>query len=270
MRKNQNNMSEEEKAKLKLHRERLRNRYLTQNHDDMDDSRMLELLITYAIPRIDVYPHSVALLAKFGDLDNVLSASEDDLCTVDGIGPSTAILITLVKSILRRANITKNNRKVYKGPEDIVKYFCKMFDGIREERMMIVAFNNSFEMLSHDWISKGHPDECLIDMREVARVLVRDNVSYVAFAHNHPNGNVKPSVTDIETMFKLKLLIDDMSVKLIDMFVVSDDKYFKMSEVATLADRMGDYSDEEFSYTFGNTVTYEAAELAEAVIDDYN
>ena len=94
-------LTKEEKDLLKGHRERLRKRYITQDKDYMNDARLLELLLTYSIPVQDVYPISVKLLAKFGDIENVLSASIDELCTVNGIGSSTAILINIRKLLKR-------------------------------------------------------------------------------------------------------------------------------------------------------------------------
>lgn len=263
-----NTMTKEEKEKLKGHRNRLRKRFLTQNSDDMDDSRMLELLLTYSIPQIDVYPIANALLAKFGDLDNILSASINDLCSIKGIGENTAILIKLQSAITRKCVLAKNRRKTYKNPEDIAKLFCRMFYGICGEKLAVASFTNSFELLSCEWLSGGYPGECSVDRREIMKILVRDNVGYVAFAHNHPNGNVKPSASDIEAMFRLKEMINSVSVKLIDMFIISENKYFRMSDVATLSDKLGEYSEEEFSYVFGSMLSPDSAEFTEIVLEN--
>lgn len=263
-----NTMTKEEKEKLKGHRKRLRKRFLTQNSNDIDDSRMLELLLTYSIPQIDVYPIANALLAKFGDLDNILSASIDDLCSIKGIGENTAILIKLQPALGRKCILAKSKRKTYKNPEDIAKLFCGMFYGICGEKLAVASFTSSFELLSCEWLSGGYPGECTVDNREIMKILVRNNVGYVAFAHNHPNGDVKPSASDIEAMFILKEMINSVSVNLIDMFIISEDRYFKMSEAATLSDKLGEYSDEEFSYVFGNSLSSISAEFAEIVIEN--
>lgn len=266
-----NKKTKEEKDKeyelLKGHRERLRKRFITQETQEFDESRLLELLLAYSIPRKDVYPLALKLLAKFGDLDNVLNASVDELCTVNGIGEITAILLKLPNALTYKAKISKNKRKQFNTPEEIAALFCAYFDGIREERLMIASFNSAKELLYCDFVSAGHPDECIIDLREIMRVLVRDNVSSVAFAHNHTNNSLKPSCADIEAMYKLKSTVEDAAVKLIDIFIVGENRYFRMSRAAELADKINEYDENEFSYTYGRNITYESSELTESVIE---
>jgi DNA repair protein RadC len=63
---------------------------------------LLELLLTYAIPRRDVAPLASQLLGKFGDLPGVLAASHEELLAVPGIGEQAAILIQAVAQIVNR------------------------------------------------------------------------------------------------------------------------------------------------------------------------
>ena len=74
------------------HRKRLRERFLS-DPDELSTAELLELVLTYAIPRKDVGPIANELLNKFKDIDGVLSASYDDLQGIDGIGEQAAIFI---------------------------------------------------------------------------------------------------------------------------------------------------------------------------------
>ena len=60
----------------KGHRERLRQSYIENGPDGMHEHQLLELLLTYAIPRRDTNPIAHRLLDKsaFGSLWEVLSA----------------------------------------------------------------------------------------------------------------------------------------------------------------------------------------------------
>lgn len=84
------------------HRQRLRERLLASGARDLSDPELLELLLTYAIPRRDVALLAHRLLEQFGDLSGVLAASHAKLLAVDGIGEQAAILIEVVAQVAGR------------------------------------------------------------------------------------------------------------------------------------------------------------------------
>ena len=77
------------------HRQRLRDRYEQSGAGAFADHELLELLLTYAIPRRDVNEIAHALLERFGSLEGVLSAELSALTSVPGIGESTAMFLRL-------------------------------------------------------------------------------------------------------------------------------------------------------------------------------
>jgi DNA repair protein RadC len=78
------------------HRQRLRERFLASGAGGLPEPELLELLLTYAIPRRDVAPLAGQLLVQFGNLPGVLAASHEELLAVPGIGERAAILIEAV------------------------------------------------------------------------------------------------------------------------------------------------------------------------------
>ena len=68
------------------HRQRLRDRFVQGGASAFADHELLELLLTYAIPRRDVNATAHALLDRFGSLEGVLCASVAALCKVEGVG----------------------------------------------------------------------------------------------------------------------------------------------------------------------------------------
>jgi DNA repair protein RadC len=81
------------------HRTRLRAIFAESDKTDLTEEILLELLLTYAIPRKDVQPLAKELLKKFGSLNLLLKAEIEDLAAVDGVGKQTAILLKLVERI---------------------------------------------------------------------------------------------------------------------------------------------------------------------------
>jgi len=77
------------------HRHRLKERFLAGEASALSDETLLELLLTYAIPRTDVQPLAAQLLVTFGSLHGVLNATHAALCAIDGIGEHAAVLLQL-------------------------------------------------------------------------------------------------------------------------------------------------------------------------------
>ena len=93
-------MSRDEKGRdwRSGHRHRLRSRFERASEEALEDHELLELLLTYGLPRVDTKPLARALLDRFGSLAAVLSAElrSTDLTT----RPSRAALTSgaLVKA----------------------------------------------------------------------------------------------------------------------------------------------------------------------------
>jgi hypothetical protein len=80
------------------HRSRLRKRFL-ETPGALSHAELVELLLTYAIPRRDVAPEAAALIAEFGSLEGILNAPFDELVRVSGVGRHSAVLIKLVRQL---------------------------------------------------------------------------------------------------------------------------------------------------------------------------
>ena len=83
------------------HRERLRRRFDQEGLNGFAPHEALELLLTFALPRIDTNGLAHALIRRFGSLGEVLEASKAELTQVEGIGPRAATLITMMVPLLR-------------------------------------------------------------------------------------------------------------------------------------------------------------------------
>jgi len=69
------------------HRNRLKNRFLEEGLDGFEDHQILELLLFYAIPRIDTNEIAHSLIKKYGTLSGVFEADTKDLTNIPGHRP---------------------------------------------------------------------------------------------------------------------------------------------------------------------------------------
>lgn len=90
------------------HRQRLRDEFLNGGFESMPDYKLVELLLTYAIPRKDVKEISYELFNTFGTLENIFNADVSSLTKVNGVGKNTAVLLKLHNILNKRVASNKS------------------------------------------------------------------------------------------------------------------------------------------------------------------
>jgi DNA repair protein RadC len=88
-------MPQIEPAPTAGHRARLRQRFAA-DPAALSHVELLELILTFAIPRLDVAPQAGALLDRFGSPTGVLAASFRELLEIAGIGEQTALFLQAI------------------------------------------------------------------------------------------------------------------------------------------------------------------------------
>ncbi|WP_347229923.1 UPF0758 domain-containing protein, partial [Fusobacterium nucleatum] len=84
------------KLDVKGHRKRIKEKFLNNGIDSFAEYEILELLLTYCIPRKDTKSIAKELLNKFKTLDNIFKADFDKLSVVDGLGKNSIAFLKLM------------------------------------------------------------------------------------------------------------------------------------------------------------------------------
>jgi len=92
------------------HRERLKAHFVAGDEEAYTEEKLLELLLTYAIPQKDVQPLARKLISTFGSLSDVLSADITALCKQEGIKEHSAVLLKLIDWIRNQDYSEKNKQ----------------------------------------------------------------------------------------------------------------------------------------------------------------
>ena len=83
----------------KGHRERIRKRFYNNEIENFEEYEILELLLTYCIPRKDTKPIAKELLRRFKDLKSVFKADRFELLSIEGIGDKAALFLQLLGNL---------------------------------------------------------------------------------------------------------------------------------------------------------------------------
>lgn len=213
------------------HRERLRERFLSGGISALADYELLELLLTYSIPRRDVKPLAKALLRKFGSVSNVFNANKEQLIDVKGLGERSATLIKLIYAChIKHFEDKMLGSNPLSNPEDVVNFAKVFLANRRYETLLLIFVNSKNKVCGYEISSSGTVDSSLAYPRNVMVRAVERKANGLLIVHNHPSGDPTPSSEDKDVTKKMKEAARTMDVRFLDHIVVGTSGYYSFLE----------------------------------------
>ncbi len=186
------------------HRERLRERFRDAGADALADYELLEMVLFRAITRGDTKPLAKTLIAKFGSFAEVISAPEERLKEVTGVGDAIVTELKLVRAAsLRLMRGAVINRPVLGSWTAILEY-CRAAMAFQEkEQFRILFLDKKNQLIADEVQQEGTVDHTPVYTREVMKRALELSASAIILAHNHPSGDPTPSFADIDMTQKI-------------------------------------------------------------------
>lgn len=99
------------------------------------------------------------------------------------------------------------------------------------EEFNILLLDRSNRVLAMCPISKGGVSGTVVDLKIVFAAAIKGRASSIILGHNHPSGNLKPSLADIELTKKIKQAGEILDIGVLDHIILSPDgEYYSFSE----------------------------------------
>jgi DNA repair protein RadC len=161
------------------HRQRLKKKFADSGMDALHDYEIIELLLSYAIPRRDVKPLAKDLIKAFGSIRKILDADLHDLENIRGMGNHAAVLVKLVKdcgSIYLR-------EKAHEKPqitctEELIDYCRNTMGGLQDEHFHVIYLNARNRIIEMETIHRGIVNQAVVYPRkiQIGRASCRERV----------------------------------------------------------------------------------------------
>lgn len=213
------------------HRKRLRDRFGKGGAEGFHDYELLELLLTYAIPRCDVKPIAKDLIKTFGSLSGVLDAGQKELDEVKGIGPISAVLIRVVKELQGEyLSEGMKGRDLVSSPQAAIDFARVSLSGLDHEVFLAIYLNTKNRVLGHEIIQEGTLDHTVMYPRRLIEAALKHHAAGIILVHNHPSGYSEPSPEDKRLTQALAEVARSMDLRILDHVVVGRDGYCSFAE----------------------------------------
>lgn len=211
------------------HRQRLRERFLKNGPEGLQEYELLELLLFMAIPRRDVKPLAKALLKRFGSFSDLMNAPVEELVRMEGVSENTATALKIVTASAQ--NFLKSDliqKPVLNNWTRLMDYCQATMAHETREHFRILFLNKKNELIADEIQGSGTVDHTPAYPREIMKRALELGATALILMHNHPSGDPKPSEADILMTEKIILAAEPFSITIHDHIIISRNGYTSM------------------------------------------
>lgn len=215
------------------HRIRLREKVRKGGLKALSEHEILELILTYAIPRKNTNPIAHNLINRFGSLTKVIDADCFDLAKVEGMGEESALFINVLSSVIKEYKERKAQEEniIIKSTNDAIRYFRQSFSVEGNEFMHFICLSKMGKIVSAYTFYGTDDTEIGFNFNKFLERIHNENVNSVIMFHTHPNGKVDPSYADLETTQRCVNIAMLVGVNFIDHIIFNETEHCSLDKL---------------------------------------
>ena len=98
------------------------------------------------------------------------------------------------------------------------------------EECWVLLLNQSAKVIDRVCISRGGLASTQVDIRCVLREALVKRAISIVLCHNHPSGNISPSLDDDRLTQSLRCAVEAVNIRLLDHLIVSGSGYYSYAD----------------------------------------
>ncbi len=211
--------------------ERPREKMLKNGEKSLSNAELLAILLRNGTKHKNAIELANYIINK--DLQGIRYLQDvtiEELCNIEGIGPSKATQIKAALELGIRVASYKPQRYKVTNPWDIYKYYMESMRYAKQEIFKVVLLNTKNEIIADIDVSIGTLNSSLVHPREVFREAIKRSSNKIILMHNHPSGSIKPSKEDKQITSRLIKCGEIIGIEVIDHIIIGDGTYFSFKE----------------------------------------
>ena len=218
-----------EKPSYLGHRERIKEKFTAEGLKSFLEHEVLELLLTFSVPRKDTKKLAWALLKEFGSLNNVLEVDKDALRKVKGIGPQSALLINVIDEIITRHTLWEIGEKQgVLNQEELYKYVTTYLQDNSKEFFAVLFLDIKLKVIAAEILVEGEIDNKDVLIRKFAELVFKYGAKSVIFVHNYIGERPLPLQENIDIAKHFHNTLKVLSVTIADHIITGAGKLYSL------------------------------------------
>ncbi len=218
------------------HRSRMRDKVLTRGTDALADYELLEMLLFLAFKEGDTKPLAKSLINRFGSFAGVLSAPQQQLLDIRGLGPHSVTALKIVRaSAIRLARAELADQPILNTSEKLVAYLHIVMARETVEQFRVLFLNPRNRLIADEAQARGTVDHTPVYPREIVKRALELHATAIILVHNHPSGDPTPSADDVAMTREIREAGNLLSVHLHDHLIIGNGESFSFRALGLLS-----------------------------------
>ena len=210
---------------------RPREKLLAMGSQTLTDAELLAVMLGTGLPGKNVLQLAQSLLEEFHGLAGLLQASPAALAKAQGVGAARRAQLLAILELARRVLLQKmRQRDVMNNPETVKQFLQLQMGAYSQEVFAVVFMDAQYRLLDFHEMFKGTLNQTSVYPREVVKLALELGAAAVILAHNHPSGDVRPSVADNNLTRTLHTALSMVDIKVLDHIIVGPGQHWSMAE----------------------------------------
>lgn len=203
----------------------------------LSDTELIALLLGGGMPGKSVLELSREVYRACGNsLSAMAQISIRDMCNrFKGIGPAKAVTIAAALELGgRRKDIKADSKPQIRCPEDAYEVIRQDLQNLRTEEFWVLLLSRAHRVIEKKCISSGGTGATVVETKMVLKMAIDHLASAIILVHNHPSGNLNPSVQDDNLTRKLKEAGQIVEIPVIDHLIVGPDGFYSYGDAGRI------------------------------------
>lgn len=197
----------------------------------LSNSELLAILIRTGSKKYNALDLSYLIIkSSENGIRGLHEMSIEELCKIDGVGPSKATIIKAALELGNRISTYIPDKYKIKNPWDIYVYYMEEMRYMKKEVFKIVLLNTKNEIIRDVDISIGSLNSSIVHPREVFVEAIKKSANSIILLHNHPSGNPTPSEEDVRITERLICSGEIIGIEVLDHIIIGDGEYYSLKE----------------------------------------
>lgn len=211
--------------------ERPREKLLQRGAEALSDAELLAIFLRTGTRGKTAVDLARDVLSHFRGLRGLLTASQQDFCTLAGLGQAKYVqLQAALELVQRHLGETLKREQSLTSPAASRAFLQAKLRDYPYEVFAILFLDNRHRVIQFEILFRGTINGASVHPREVVQRVLHHNAAAVILAHNHPSGVAEPSAADRQITQRLQQSLALIEVQVLDHIIIGDGEVMAFSE----------------------------------------